>query len=270
MKPQRPDGTLELDIINAPVAQVVARDTHNVEVAGSSPAGNTTEPTLAQMMQIATQGNNIDVLERLVALKEREDARIAEREFAVAMNACQDEMPTVVRDAKNESSNSRYARMETIARAIKPVYIKHGFSLSFESPKAEGSKITIRCNVMHVGGHSRPVELSGDLDTTGPKGNATKTAIQGLGSTVSYLKRYLTCMIFNVTLANEDKDGNAPEQFITMEQANWIEDALISLGTDRKAFLGWANVTEIDKIKAKNYPDVYNTLMAKLRQKGAK
>jgi hypothetical protein len=40
------------------------------------------------------------------------------------------------------------------------------------------------------------------------KGRPNKTALHGLGSSVSYLRHYLTCMIFNVVMRGEDDDGN--------------------------------------------------------------
>jgi hypothetical protein len=50
---------------------------------------------------------------------------------------------------------------------------------------------------------------------TGPKGNQNKTATHGFGSTMSYGRRYLICLIFNITLTNEDQDGNQPGEQVT-------------------------------------------------------
>ena len=63
----------------------------------------------------------------------------------------------------------------------------------------------IVCTVLHKAGHSVTEELPGKVDA-GP----ARSAIQAVGSSISYLRRYLTCMIFNVVVRNEDKDGNAP------------------------------------------------------------
>ena len=50
------------------------------------------------------------------------------------------------------------------------------------------------------------------LDGVGLKGNPNKTAVQASGSTISYGRRYLKLMVFDVVLTNEDNDGNAPEK----------------------------------------------------------
>jgi hypothetical protein len=64
------------------------------------------------------------------------------------------------------------------------------------------------CEVSHSLGHTKRFHLEAAPDTIGPKGTANKTPLHGLGSTVSYLRRYLTCMIFNVVVRSEDNDGN--------------------------------------------------------------
>jgi hypothetical protein len=41
------------------------------------------------------------------------------------------------------------------------------------------------------------------LDTSGGK-----STVQGVGSTNSYLRRYITCNIFNIVVVGDDDDGN--------------------------------------------------------------
>lgn len=63
----------------------------------------------------------------------------------------------------------------------------------------------------HVGGHCKRYEGDFPLYKAGAKGNDNKTAIQATGSTFSYARRYLTYLIFNLTVADEDTDGNGTE-----------------------------------------------------------
>lgn len=127
-------------------------------------------------------------------------------EYNVSMKAAQEEMKPIVRMAENEKK--KYAKLEHVDNALRPIYSKHGFSLSFNSRRESDNTITILCDVLHEAGHHESKELNGAVDTTGAKGSANKTQIQGVGSTVSYLRRYLTLMIFNVVLINEDDDGS--------------------------------------------------------------
>jgi hypothetical protein len=45
--------------------------------------------------------------------------------------------------------------------------------------------------------------MPGPLDTSGGKSN-----VQGVGSTNSYLRRYIACNIFNIVVVGDDDDGN--------------------------------------------------------------
>jgi hypothetical protein len=160
---------------------------------------------------------NVDVgkMERLLAMIREEDKRVAEQLFNAAMARAQAEMPLILKKATNPSTNSKFAKLEAIAKAILPVVEKHNFSLQFsedDSPKPE--KIRVVCKVSHAAdlngkqySHSEIFHMDLSPDDTGAKGSPTKTKIHGEGSTFSYGRRYLTCMIFNLTIIGEDDDG---------------------------------------------------------------
>jgi hypothetical protein len=146
----------------------------------------------------------------------REDARM---EYQRDMIEAQAEMEPVARTADNKQTTSKYAKLEHISKVIKPVYSKHGFAMSYTSPKPlEDGTMMVGVWVMHRGGHKEYHELPGKIETTGFKGGANMTGLQGLGKLISYLRRYLTCMVFDVILYNEDTDGQGdptaqPDEF---------------------------------------------------------
>lgn len=174
------------------------------------------EPTssanaLIQVIERAASNPNIDVekMERLLAMQERILDRNAEVAFNEAMRAAQEEMPKVLRNKRNDQTNSNYADLEKVNEIIVPVYVHHGFSLSFGTADTPTpGHIRITCLVSHVAGHSRPYFCDMPLDIAGIKGNQNKTPTHAHGSTMSYGRRYLTLLIFNITLTNEDNDGN--------------------------------------------------------------
>jgi hypothetical protein len=136
----------------------------------------------------------------------------ARREFDNAMSAAQSEMEPVVRDATNSHLHNRYAKLETIDRAIRPIYTDHGFSVRYGSAPCptEGS-IRIVCTVAHGGGYFEEHYLDAPLGNAGAMGGKTATTgVQAIGSAVTYLRRYLLGMVFNVQLVDEsDDDGEA-------------------------------------------------------------
>lgn len=176
------------------------------------------------LVQIAMdKGFDLDRLQQVIDMQERQEAKAAEREYVDAMNRCQEKMPIVVRDKENQSTKSSYARLETVAAAIRPVYTSEGFTLEFSegvSPLPNHRRVL--CQVQHRGGHKKEFHLDSPIDDVGAQGKANKTAIQGLGSMISYLRRYLTLMIFNIVVADEDNDGNGANNTIS-------EDAVVRL-----------------------------------------
>lgn len=161
-------------------------------------------------MAVKLGDSGVALVTALNQMRKEDAAERARRLYAAAMVGAQNEMPEIVKDARNDSNNSRYARLETIDRACRPVYAKHGFSLSFsEVEGAPAGLIRIRCLVSHEGGHVEAHYLNGAIDDVGAKGNQNKTKIQGQGSTFSYLQRYLTKLIFNIRVVGEDVDGQA-------------------------------------------------------------
>jgi ERF superfamily len=150
-------------------------------------------------------------IESLFRMKQQNDAELAKRAFNVAMAACQAEMVPVARDARNTHTQSRYATYEAIDEALRPIYSRHGFSVMFGTgkPKTPGG-VCITCRVKHDAGYEEELlELEAPADTAGSRGNANKTPVQAIGSTVSYLRRYLIGMAFNLVLSNDDDDGEA-------------------------------------------------------------
>lgn len=165
---------------------------------------------LIQVIERAASNPDIDVekMERLFALHERILARNAELAFNEAMSAAQAEMPQVERDAQNQQTNSWYAKLETLNEAAVPIYTKHGFSLSFgEQDCPKEGHIRIVCHCSHKAGHTRLYHGDVPLDLAGIKGNPNKTQTHAFGSTNSYGRRYLTLLIFNIVMADEDDDG---------------------------------------------------------------
>lgn len=213
--------------------------------------------SLMEVISRAASDPTVDVnkLERLMAMAERMQNQGAERAFNEAMKAAQEEMPRILRDASNSSTNSKYARLETVAKKVTPIITKNGFSISFgtdTSPLAGHYRIT--AIVSHVGGHSRPYFADVPSDMTGMKGTQNKTATHGFGSTMSYGRRYLTLLIFNITLVNEDDDGNASDgnEPINAEQLAELSDMLTRCDGDPQKFCKYMKVEALAAIMVRD------------------
>lgn len=167
-------------------------------------------------------------VEKWMELQERYERREAEKAYASAMHLCQQAMPPIHKAATNSHTRSNYATLEDVQRHARPVYSEYGFSLSFgEAPcDTEGYKRTV-CDVVHVQGHTKRYHLDLPIDGEGSQGGkSAMNRVQGCISTTSYGQRRLLCMIFNITLTDEDDDGQGANiQLVTEEQAIQLGEA---------------------------------------------
>lgn len=226
-----------------------------------------------QIIERAARDPNVDIdkMQRLMEMREREMARLAQVEFNKAMKAAQAEMPQVVRDADNDQTKSRYARYETISEAIQPIITKHGFSLTYdEGTPAKENHIRVLCDVMHDAGHVKQYHADIPFDNVGMKGNANKTNTHAYGSTKSYGKRYLKLDIFDVALKNEDDDGNAAGAHddggatVTEAQAGIIRQLIQEGKLSNEAFCSRWKIETVTDVKAKSYNEVIRSLRARI------
>lgn len=232
------------------------------------------ETNLTPLSLIATAIERTDIdpdrLGKLMDLHERWTHDKAREAYMSAMKACKESLPIVVRDAENSHTRSRYARLETVSQKVDPIITRHGFSLSYGT--AESNKddhVRIVCDCMHEGGHSQQYQLDCPYDSAGSQGTKNKTAIQAMGSTISYGRRYLKLMIFDVTVANEDNDGIdaatiGPGQ---TERINTLLDQIQATDEDFARFLAWAGVDTLDKMPITKFDDAVRFLNKKLEQR---
>lgn len=226
---------------------------------------------LARQIEImAEKGVTPQVLEQYMAIWERADSRRAKADFAAALAAVQREVPTVVRDAKNAHTNSRYAKLETVGRALKPVMLKHGFSLTFsEGECPHEGRVRVVAVLAHDGGHSETYHRDGPMDNLGPNGKPCKTELHGMQSAFSYLERQLRCSIFGITVADQDDDGNQGlAETITEEQAIVLDEMFEGFHApdeERANFLGiWAKVDRLADLPASRYEMAVKAVRKKL------
>lgn len=174
------------------------------EVAAASPMS---------IIQIALEkGTDIATLKELMGLQERHQANMARTAYGEAMAKAQADMRPVSADASNPQTKSKYASYHALDKAIRPIYTRNGFSLSFDT--AEGAPpdhIRIVCNVQHVSGHLKTPHLDMPADGKGAKGGDVMTKTHAAGAALTYGRRYLLSMIFNIAVG-DDTDGNAPSR----------------------------------------------------------
>lgn len=167
------------------------------------------------LIQMAIEKSaSIETLKGLMDLQERWEANQARKEFKSAMVDFQREKPRLVKTEK--AHNSKYNPLPKIQEAIDPVLSAQGLSYRWEQEEHDG-KIRITCVLSHISGHEERTYMTAPLDTSG-----SKNAIQSIGSTVSYLKRYTLEGACGLS-SDKDDDAGKPKELpeLTPESARW-------------------------------------------------
>lgn len=221
---------------------------------------NAAPTTPMEMLALAvTRGDDIDKLERLMALQERYEAGQARRAFDEAVAQAKAEITPVARNKTGHNSKS-YADFAAIAKTVDPVLSRHGLTYRFQTE--QGDKIAVTCILSHRDGHSERTTLAGPPDTGG-----NKNAIQAIGSTLTYLQRYSLVQMLGLAAADDD-DGRstAPDtETISDEQAATLRRLVTDTGTDIGTFLAYAKAECIPDILASKFDGLKESLERKKR-----
>lgn len=127
------------------------------------------------------------------------------KELASALTKAQGEMPAVKFNSTNPFLKNKYADLGAIIAAAKPVLAKHGLAVS-QLSTSDDDRIGVETVLMHQSGEFIASSLS--MEIADEKG---KSSAQVAGSIITYLRRYALASILGM-YADEDGDGNAPEQ----------------------------------------------------------
>ena len=121
-------------------------------------------------------------------------------QIAAAVIAAQGELGTAKKTADNPFFKSKYADLAAVVETARPVLTRHGLGV-VQSADCDGELAVVETLLVHTSGEwfkSRTVL------------KPTKADPQGMGSAVTYARRYAYMAI--IGMAAEDDDGNAASQ----------------------------------------------------------
>ena len=246
------------------VTAVVIKGKQELEnIKGNSPA---------DMIRLAVSGKaDLQQLKELLAIQKDWEANNARKIFTQSFASAQAKIASVIKTKVNPQTHSKYADLGDIIKSAQPVYTSEGFAVIFyEGETITPESIRVCADVLHKAGHKETYHYDVPLDGTGLKGNANMTKIHGKSSSVSYGRRYLMCMIWNIP-TQDDNDGNNGEVvFITQEQGNKILDMISATGSDLVKFLAFMKTEKVEEILAKDYNKAIAAFEAKQKKAGAK
>ncbi|HSW65242.1 MAG TPA: ERF family protein [Dissulfurispiraceae bacterium] len=117
--------------------------------------------------------------------------------LATALSAAQGEMENASKNSLNPHFRSKYADLAEVINTVRPVLSKHGLSV-MQFPSYSDGIVHVETVIAHTSGEWMSEKCSAPAQKQDP---------QGVGSAISYLRRYSLAAVCN--LAQEDDDANA-------------------------------------------------------------
>jgi hypothetical protein len=203
-------------------------------------------------------------IQQILQLKREEEERGARKLFLSDLSGLQAVLPAVERKGIGHNK-ARYARFEDFIGTVKPLYTQFHFSLTFRI-KQEAGLIRITGVLGHSAGHQEETELALPADTTG-----NKNAVQALGSSISYGKRYVGMTLLGIATEDEDDDGKAAggSERISDDQVEELRTLLMETGSDLARFYAMFEIECLEDMP-KSKLQTAQQMLAMKKKKAAK
>jgi len=223
--------------------------------------------TPSDLLSILVQkGADLATLEKFMDLKEREEANQARKQYIKAMAAFKANPPEILKqthvvyDTSKGKTDYRHASLDHVADEINIALSKHGLFASWPQKQTDNS-ITVTCRITHEDGHYEETSLTAAADMSGGK-----NAIQGLGSTITYLQRYTILAITGLAAKGMDNDGEGdPAEYITPEMQKEINNLIKSTKADKAKVLKYLKSESVEKILLSDYGKAKVAFEAKVK-----
>jgi len=168
---------------------------------------------------------------------------------------------------KDGNAKFYFAPYEEIMRQVRPLLVRHGFAVMFDSDFKEGkdakdTRLAMRCKLMHKGGHSTTTT---SMHRVGAVYGANDA--QNDGATATFAKRYALCSALNIVV-EKDTDGRTDSQAVTFEQAAYLKEMVKDTKSNEAAFLKYAGAGDYEHIPADRYDVLARELHKKKKDMG--
>jgi len=221
----------------------------------------TVDPMVAMIERVAMSPDvPVDRLTALMDMRERPMTKEAEQAFNQAFSAAMAEMPSVPKNGLNKHTQQKYSTLDDLIITARPVLSRHGLSLNWQTA-ASGNEYSVTAIVRHALGHSITTTL------TGPRDNGKQmNALQGGGSTETYLKRYTGFSLLGLSSGDAVDDDGASGEGPTIDSDQFIalKTLIDEAGADEDKFCEYLKVKGLEELTQKQYPAAVSALRAKI------
>ena len=169
------------------------------------------------------------------------------KDLAAAMAKFQAELKPAIKGNTNPYFKSRYADLQACWDCCREALVKNGLSVVQGSRESNGEIVTVDTRLMHASGQWIESSL-----TMKP----AKADPQGVGSAVTYARRYALSAILGI-VADEDDDGNAathnePKKALSVaEKVTGAAKVEPLISKESESFLKLADPALVDRVLVK-------------------
>ena len=185
--------------------------------------------------------------------------------LSAALVKAQAEMSGAVKDSANPFFKSSYADLNSVIKAIKEPFAKHGLAYT-QFPITGDNGIGVTTRLIHE---------SGEWIECGFFLPLTKHDPQAAGSAITYARRYALQAMAGIPAVDDDAEGamnrtqKPVAQKITRKQAQVIHDLLAATEADVSKFCAVFSCTDVDSMSSQYYEKAVATLNKKKEQQSA-
>jgi len=196
-------------------------------------------------------GATPETLEKLLALQERWERNMARKAFDRAMAAAKSELKPIKKNREVShgvgKTSYKFADLAEIERSVVPILSDHGLSYRFRT-QVNDKQIVVTCIVSHQDGHSEENSLPASADTSG-----AKSAIQALGSTVTYLQRYSLNAALGLSASDDDDAVSVNAVGLNDDEIDQITYAVVASGRTLEWFCKFAHIKELSDLAPERF-----------------
>ena len=203
-----------------------------------------------EMIKLAIEGNaDLEKLEKLLDLQERYEGNEARKVFSSDFSVVQANIAVVTKTKSNPQTSSKYAGLDDVLEMSKPVYTKQGFSIIFYEGKTDvAENVRVCADVLHKAGHKETYHLDVPLGGVGIKGVVNMTKIHAKATSITYGRRYLLCMIWNIPTQDDDGAGAGKGTPDIPELTKVNKECLIKIHETLQKTLAKGEMVDMDKV----------------------
>lgn len=221
-------------IVSQQTLEIMPEQGRDVQAAPSS--------MLDTMTFLAEKGIQPEQIEKMMILHERDEANKARKAFNHAMAQFNKMDFTITKSEHVSYTTSKgtteyyHADLAKSLKVLRHALAECGLNLTFTQSQ-DNKGLTVTAWLSHELGHRESTSMSGPYDTSGGK-----NAIQSVGSTDTYLKRYTAFALTGVAAEGMDDDGkgSSPPKFLEGKKLSEIYDLMAIKISDQQHYLAHA------------------------------